>query len=641
MLEDLSQNLEECRTVLRRLYPNHQVKSLLPLSRQELCNLLGQPGEAETIDVLPSPSLSTLEKPLGFEQMPTEESEWDEERRDRDPIPAEADDINALSLTMDRTTSYLGASSVKAALMVMLKVEPRLRAALASPPKAPGEKPSGGPVFCHLVKPPKENSPIAWTWKGQTFVDAYFKRLHIFTPMLDEVTLRADYLKGQRQDAPWLSLLNMVFAMGNIMATTSSDLNHVKYYNQAMEHLHLSAFGSSHIETVQALILLGGHYLHYINRPNMANAILGAAIRMASALGLHRESLTQKSGGVAVAETRRRTWWSLFCLDTWTTTTMGRPSFGRWGPAINIQPPKLITNEEDHDSAQHAGIMPLLENIKFCKIATQIQDVLALSPLLNKEDRGHLDGLLVDWYNTLPWLLQTTEPCAEPLSLSRCVMKWRYWNLRILLYRHTLLTLASNSKGLTMTEHDVSAIETCQELAKATIDDIKTEWMRHQMSGWNAVWFLYQAVMIPLVSILWQPKSPSLPEWQSQVETALGLFDAMEDWSLTARRSRDVVCQIYNASCRFSSHDSSPPQGGQGEQGQMVESIHASPIGLETDDVVNMLDQDWLWDVDGLFWEQQSLLPVEDDIFGVESDMMAGDYLSLDRDGAYANMESM
>lgn len=345
MLEDLSQNLEECRTVLRRLYPNHHVKSLLPLSRQELCNLLGQPLEMETIDVLPSPSLSTLEKPLGFEQMPTEESEWDEERRDRDPIPAEADDINALSLTMDRTTSYLGASSVKAALMVMLKVEPRLRAALASPPKAPGEKTSGGPVFCHLVKPPKENSPIAWTWKGQTFVDAYFKRLHIFTPMLDEVTFRADYLKGQRQDAPWLSLLNMVFAMGNIMATTSSDLNHVKYYNQAMEHLHLSAFGSSQIETVQALTLLGGYYLHYMNRPNMAHAILGATIRMASALGLHRESLTQKSSGVAVAETRRRTWWSLFCLDTWTTTTMGRPSFGRWGPAINIQPPKLIINE--------------------------------------------------------------------------------------------------------------------------------------------------------------------------------------------------------------------------------------------------------------------------------------------------------
>lgn len=284
--------------------------------------------------------------------------------------------------------------------------------------------------------------------------------------------------------------------------------------------------------------------------------------------------------------------------------------------------------------------MPLLENIKFCKIATQIQDVLALSPLLNKEDRGHLNGLLVDWYNKLPWLLQTTEPCAEPLSLSRCIMKWRYWNLRILLYRHTLLTLASNSKGLTLTEHDVSAIETCQELAKATIDDIKTEWMRHQMSGWNAVWFLYQAVMIPLVSILWQPKSPSLPEWQSQVETALGLFNAMEDWSLTARRSRDVVCQIYNASCQFSSHDSSPPQGGHSEQGQMVESIHASPIGLETDDVVNMLDQDWLWDVDGLFWEQQTLLPVEDDIFGVESDMMSGDYLSLDRDGMYANIES-
>lgn len=279
-----------------------------------------------------------------LEQIPTRDTEWDEERRGRDTMPSEADDVNALSLNMDRQASYLGASSIKAALMVMLKVQPALRNSL-TPPLNSVEMASNLPVIKQRSIVPKDTSRVPWSWKGQTLIDAYFKRIHVFIPMLDEAAFRSDYLEGQRHDAPWLALLNMVFAMGSIVAMKSDDFNHINYYNRAMEHITIDAFGSSHIETVQALAIIGGYYLHYINRPNMANAVVGAAIRMASALGLHRESLVQGTSDVGAAETRRRTWWSLFCLDTWATTTMGRPSFGRWGPAINIRPPEFGINQ--------------------------------------------------------------------------------------------------------------------------------------------------------------------------------------------------------------------------------------------------------------------------------------------------------
>lgn len=123
----------------------------------------------------------------------------------------------------------------------------------------------------------------------------------------------------------------------------SDDHNHINFYNRAKEHLGLDSFGSSHLETLQALALMGGYYLHYINRPNMANAVTGAALRMACALGLHRETSVDPSnldGDSLQSELRRRTWWSLFCLDTWASTTLGRPSLGRWGPAITIRPPE-------------------------------------------------------------------------------------------------------------------------------------------------------------------------------------------------------------------------------------------------------------------------------------------------------------
>ncbi|KAL2135896.1 hypothetical protein VTI74DRAFT_6495 [Chaetomium olivicolor] len=630
-LEALSQSLEECRSILRRLYPNHEVQALLPLSRQELLNLLDRPVLDTSVGGLPSPPtnispMSELGSPMMpksenlLEQLPSRDTEWDEERRERDPIPAEADDINALSLSVDRSASYLGASSIKAALMVMLKVQPSLRNTLAAPLSGV-EMSHNFPAVRH--KPSgtqKDPQRIAWSWKGQTLIDAYFKRIHAFVPMLDESTFRADYLEGQRTDAPWLALLNMVFAMGSIAAMKSDDYNHINYYNRAMEHLPMDAFGSSHIETVQALALIGGYYLHYINRPNMANAVLGAAIRMASALGLHRESLAQSSTDIVAAETRRRTWWSLFCLDTWATTTMGRPSFGRWGPAINIRPPEFGVNA-NRDSSQHAGgILPLIENIKFCKIATQIQDMLAITPLLRTEDRCNLDAQLVSWYTALPWLLRTTDPCAEPLYMARCIMKWRYQNLRMLLHRPVLLSLASSGLNphTQACDADLAAIETCRDLAAQTVEDIGREWARNQMSGWNAVWFLYQAAMVPLVSVFWQWGSPRVPEWLKQIEAVLDLLEVMEEWSLAARRSREVVWRMYEAARQLVAQQrasASPSlQVLTGADGMLMPSpgaaeaagLHMSPIGLEPIDgmgLMGWLDQGGLWgDLDGMFW---------------------------------------
>lgn len=288
--------------------------------------------------------------------------------------------------------------------------------------------------------------------------------------------------------------------------------------------------------------------------------------------------------------------------------------------------------------------MPLLENIKFCKISTKIQDMLAVTPLLDTEDRNHLDSLLVDWFNNLPWLLRSTEPCVEPLHLSRCIMIWRYWNLRMLLYRPVLLTLASKGQ-LPMSENDVTAVEICQGAARETVDSISKGWMRQQMSGWNAVWFLYQAAMIPLVSILWQPDNPSVVQWRGQIETTLELFTAMKDWSLTARRSRDVVSRLLEASTQISNarqgsspHDPSLQKGGPsnetaafwGDQGADA----LTSTGYSTGEIVNMLDQDWPWnmDMDGLVWGQQIPLLEEDNDAGnytVDDGAMGVDYLSL------------
>jgi hypothetical protein len=376
-LDALQQSLDECRTILKRLYPTKDVQSLLPLSRQELISALDRRGTNAISHNSPTVSLASAtsqeyRSPMGsgsdgdrslanLEQIPNQDTEWDEERRNREAIPVESDDVNALSLSVDRQSSYLGASSIKAALMVMVKVSPRLRSYLM-PPTAnnrqavqllPSNNQTPRPTFVSRASP-----RIAWSSEGQTLIDAYFNRVQIFIPMLDEPSFRADYLGGQRNDPPWLALLNMVFAMGSIAAMKSDDHNHMNFYARAREHLTLDCFGEGHLEILQALILAGGYYLHYINRPNMANAVTGAALRMACALGLHRETGVEPGANDAdkiLADLRRRTWWSLFCLDTWASTTLGRPSLGRWGPAITIRPP-----EGAHDAVSPPHVIPLM-----------------------------------------------------------------------------------------------------------------------------------------------------------------------------------------------------------------------------------------------------------------------------------------
>lgn len=237
--------------------------------------------------------------------------------------------------------------------------------------------------------------------------------------------------------------------------------------------------------------------------------------------------------------------------------------------------------------------------------------MLAISPLLPTEDRCGLDNQLISWYNALPWLLRTTDPCAEPLYIARCIMKWRYQNLRMLLHRPVLLSLASNGGSPQVSEQDIAAVETCRELARQTIEDIAKEWSRNQMSGWNGVWFLYQAAMISLVSILWQWNSPSVHEWRKQIETILELLDVMEDWSLAARRSREVVLRMYEASHQppFMGNGTQLPHSGAGH-GLLASDgePRMSPIGLEPDGMamMNILDQHGLWDLDGMYWEQDA-----------------------------------
>lgn len=165
--------------------------------------------------------------------------------------------------------------------------------------------------------------------------------------MIHEPTFRANYLSIHRHDPPWLALLNMVFTLGSIASTTSESNEDIKYYRRAKEHLGFESFGSGRMETLQALTLMGGLYLHYRNRPNMDSAIMGASHRMACSLGLHREFI-DSDGALTTTqkEINTRTWWANRVIDSWGSTTLGRPPIAF---DFEVEVPKNIIDDELSD----------------------------------------------------------------------------------------------------------------------------------------------------------------------------------------------------------------------------------------------------------------------------------------------------
>jgi hypothetical protein len=580
LLDELNASLRQSQKVLQQLFPNADLNQLGELPRGELIELIntaGAPTPSSGRSTSPQVSSdnqlarsqsedasSNLEV---LEQEPAPYANWNEAKVGPGGIPPIPDDVNALSMNVGKQSSYLGVSSIAAALRVISKINNALGSAiLGSPPRTAHATRSNSPRRAPIAD---ESAAISVpTLSEGQLIDAYFYHVHPLIPMIDETRFRVRFSAGERKDPSWVALLNMVFALGTIAGSTAEDNSHLLHYQRAKSCVDLEMFGNGSIEALQALGLMGGLYLHYESRPNMANAIMGAALRMACALGLHREYSDNLSESrpdfvrktlLIPREVRRRTWWSLFCMDTWATTTQGRPSLGRISPAVTVLPPSYLGNPPDQNkpatiSDDDAFVMTLSQEVAFCKIATRIQDRLAETPLLPPEEKSRFDLELQAWHKNLPPMFHPSKPCPERIKTPRAIMSWRFHNLRLVLHRPLLLNNALRSsldQKNAPSEDELKSVAICRQIAVDTIEDIQAQWKPTQMSGWNAVWLLFQASMAPLVTLFAEYNRKNLEEMrtaQAQIEQVITLLHQMAEWSITARKTRNFMVKIYSHS---------------------------------------------------------------------------------------------
>ena len=182
-----------------------------------------------------------------------------------------------------------------------------------------------------------------------------------------------------------------------------------------------------------------------------------------------------------------------------------------------------------------------------------IQSRLQISPILDPREIASFDKMLVEWFERLPLFMRFPHPCSLRLRVVRSVFNWRYQNIRILLHRAVALDATIRQISFSkLGDEEQNVVAQCRQLAAESILCIKSEWQPTKMSGWNGVWFLFQACLIPLMALATEPpdENGKYLEWTQQVEIGIALCRDMSPWSLVGEKTRVVLEQLLKATQR-------------------------------------------------------------------------------------------
>jgi hypothetical protein len=159
-----------------------------------------------------------------------------------------------------------------------------------------------------------------------TLLEEYFNCVHWFSLVVYEPRFRIRLQAVQDgyaepREKPFLALLSTILGMAAWYTAQKAGTMHgrpsqywLEWSNKLIQNAELmivDLMDKNSLPSVQALILLGSHYVYH-GRPNLSFSLLGATIRAAQALGLHREI---PGASFDDAEERKRVWWTIYTWD--------------------------------------------------------------------------------------------------------------------------------------------------------------------------------------------------------------------------------------------------------------------------------------------------------------------------------------
>ncbi|KAF1846974.1 uncharacterized protein K460DRAFT_279594 [Cucurbitaria berberidis CBS 394.84] len=389
---------------------------------------------------------------------------------------------------------------------------------------------------------------------SSTLIDAYFHDYHVCYPFVHEATFRAQYheILPRPPQRSWDMLYHAILALGAWSLNNDQvGLEDYLYRRALTLGQHESVFEAANLTSVQALVLLS-NLSQKRNSPNTGWNLLGLAVRTALSLALHRE-LPHWNISLLEREMRRRVWWGLYIFDSGASTTFGRAIMLPDQDSMNVH---LVLNVDDESLTPNTVELPpesgeptLYSSLKaqsqFHMCTNHISNRLLAEPGLSAEAALGLNASMDAWTNTLPLYLQ---PLPQPSCqlrwylFARSRIWWRFWNLKIIVFRHILLRRAISERGQIPDQATQASQEDCKviclEAAHSTVISIHQYSMQGltRLEGWYATYFLFHAALVITLCIISFPHADEVQSWYEDVILARNTFrEHLVEDSLSAR----------------------------------------------------------------------------------------------------------
>lgn len=424
-------------------------------------------------------------------------------------------------------------------------------------------------VIDYLSSQLHENSPTTNAWlRAQpvmtrafvdTLIDCYFAFYHPTFPILHEATFRQQFQSlHERPKGNMHTLANLVAALGSFVSTDAHDETDVNLFNNVKSQLTIDSLESGSLSLVQAFAM-AANYLQKRNRPNSGYNYGGVALRLAISLGLHKEFRSWTTAPLK-KEIRRRVWWSLCILDVGATITYGRPL--NW-PKAGVEA-HLPLNIDEQDMLMTSPAVPaqLDRATTYSYVRTQSSYHLTTIPIYERLLTGALpsavemirmdDELIGDWRSKLPtYFADTNLSLQQSFLLGHTIGRWRLRIMRIIMYRPFFLRWVQEGlQPLYLSNPESSATNRCLLAAEECIQITSYFWstaIRTRLAAWYALYFLLQAVLIPVHCLHRTSAHPQTTAWITQVRVALEIMDVLANINPNALKCKDIIYKLCSS----------------------------------------------------------------------------------------------
>ncbi|PYH40844.1 transcription factor domain-containing protein [Aspergillus saccharolyticus JOP 1030-1] len=187
-------------------------------------------------------------------------------------------------------------------------------------------------------------------------VDTYFDRAHWFMLIFQQDEFRQRWPKlYQRHTGRAPPLVSNTAFLSTFLVVIAIGLHYVGSYRQSLLAKHgidpslkdrilscvraklLDVMSLGSLEAVQTCVLLGTYYLYH-GSPRLAWPVCGCGLRIGQALHLHRRvSPSGCSGFRQQYETRKRCWWAIYEIETFSAVVYGYPH-SIWDADCDVEP---------------------------------------------------------------------------------------------------------------------------------------------------------------------------------------------------------------------------------------------------------------------------------------------------------------